>query len=163
MNADMTILVAYDLDRVIGNKNMIPWHLPADLKAFKARTVGHTVIMGRKTWESIPMENRPLPSRFNFVISHAYRPPFNADGPFFVKTIEEVLQKAPNSKYFVIGGEQIYRLALRDGWVKTVIATEIKDYFDGDAHFVRLPESAWRKTVLEEHPQYNVVEYKRTF
>lgn len=92
---------------VIGRDGGIPWHLPEDLKRFKEITMGHTVVMGRATWESLPQRVRPLPGRKNVVVSR--QADYLADGARVVNTLEDAIT---DDVTWVIGGEQIYTLAL---------------------------------------------------
>ncbi|BBY21424.1 dihydrofolate reductase [Mycobacterium stomatepiae] len=96
---------------VIGRNGDIPWHVPEDLARFKQVTVGHTVVMGRRTWDSLPAKVRPLPGRRNIVLSR--RADFVADGAEVVGSIDSALNEAlTDPEAWVIGGAQIYALAL---------------------------------------------------
>ncbi|NTW61741.1 dihydrofolate reductase [Candidatus Saccharibacteria bacterium] len=124
------MIVAYGSNRVIGSNGVLPWQgkMAADMKRFKEITTGNVVIMGRKTFESI---GRPLPNRQNIVIS---RSDFKSDGVTIVSSIDEAYREAEVGKdIFVIGGGQIYELAL--GSVDKILATEIDAEFDGDVVF----------------------------
>lgn len=130
---------------VIGRENRLPWHLGTDLKRFKERTLGHVVIMGRKTYESI---GRPLPKRVNIVLS---RNALNIEGILSVPNVENAIHLAENisiklqrKEFFVIGGENIYNLFLP--WINKVFLTEVHDAgVNGDAHFdVNFDETEWR-------------------
>lgn len=116
--------------RVIGFKNKMPWNLPEDLKRFKRLTSGHMVIMGRKTFESI---GRPLPNRENIVISRQNG--FVVPGARVVGSLDQAfeLQESPKDEVFVIGGAEIYRLALPHA--DRLYLTLIHKEFEGDAHF----------------------------
>ena len=105
----IVLLAAMSENRVIGRENRIPWHLPADLKRFKATTTGHHLIMGRRTFESIP--GKPLPGRTSIVLTR--RPEYRPQGVLVAHTLDEALGLcAGDEEVFVIGGEEIYRLAL---------------------------------------------------
>ena len=125
----ISLIVAHDKQRIIGYENGMPWHLPGDLKYFKDQTMGKPVIMGRKTFESI---GRPLPGRRNIVITRNEQ--YKADGIEVVASLDEALALAGNvPEIMIIGGEQIFRLALpiADRLYVTVI-----DYsFVGDTYF----------------------------
>lgn len=101
------LIWAQSASGVIGRDNAIPWYLPEDLARFKALTLGQTVVMGRRTWESLPAGVRPLPGRRNVVITH--NPEYRAAGADVVDSVEAALTDAET---WVIGGEQVYRLAL---------------------------------------------------
>ena len=119
-------------NRVIGVNNTLPWHISEDLKHFKSLTTGHTIIMGRKTYESI---GRPLPNRRNIVISRNTEASY--EGAEVVHSIEDAFTICKNdNEVFVIGGSNIYEQALSS--VDHLYITEIKKSFSGDAYFLRL-------------------------
>lgn len=146
---------------VIGRDNGIPWHLPEDLARFKALTLGHTVVMGRRTWESLPSGVRPLPGRRNVVISGNRE--YRAVGADVVDGIEAALTDAQT---WVIGGEQVYRLALPLAARCEVTEVEIDvGLRDGDAMAPVLDES-WVGTSGEwqtsrSGPRYRFRSYTR--
>lgn len=108
---ELGLVWAQSTSGVIGRGGDIPWRVPEDLVRFKEVTVGHTVVMGRLTWESLPARVRPLPGRRNVVLSR--RPDFIADGAAVVGSLEDALANGgAESETWVIGGEQIYLLAL---------------------------------------------------
>lgn len=160
-----SIVVAYDLDRTIGRDNQLTWEgqLPEDMRRFRKLTEGTSVIMGRKTWDSLPDAFRPLPKRENIVVSLsqvAFR------GALAAHSIEDAFSKASN-KIMVIGGASIYEQALP--LVDRVYATEIHTQVgDGDAFFPKLSSTEW--TIAEQeafypdeknHFAYNFVTYLR--
>jgi dihydrofolate reductase len=124
---------------VIGRDGGLPWRLPADLRRFRELTSGHTVVMGRRTFESLPAAFRPLPDRRNLVLSRdrGYRP----DGAEVFPGLDEALA-ACEGRCFVIGGEITYRDALPH--CRRLYATEIEAELDGDAFFPELDEAQWR-------------------
>ncbi len=126
----LSIIVAMTDDRVIGRDNTLPWHISEDLKRFKAITMGHPIIMGRKTYESI---GKPLPGRHNIVISRDDARHYT--GATVVKSLEDALDEfsATDTELFVIGGAQIFELALplADQLYLTLIHAKI----DGDTYF----------------------------
>ena len=141
----ISLIAAMDRNRVIGRDNQLPWRLPEDLKRFKAITLGHPVLMGRKTFESI---GRPLPGRRNFVISRQKE--YRAEGVTVVYSLEVALTLcASEPEVFVIGGAEIYRLALprADRLYLTIIEKE----HEGDAHFPEWPRDEYREIAREEH------------
>ena len=142
----VSLVAAMAENRVIGRNGRLPWHLPDEIKHFKRLTVDHTVVMGRKTFEEI---GRPLPNRRNVVISR--NPNFHPGGVTVVPDLDEALALgATESEVFVIGGGEIYRLALPRA--DRLYLTVIHAPFEGDVHFPALDETAW---VLEDevfHP-----------
>ena len=139
-------LVAMAKNRVIGRDNTLPWRLSADLKRFKQLTLGHTLVMGRKTYESI---GRPLPGRRMVVITR--QPGFRPEGVQVVHSLEEALAAAPadEQELFIGGGAEIYRQAmpLTDRLYLTVIEREV----EGDAYFPELDLSRWQLVDEEAH------------
>lgn len=139
------LVVAYTDDRVIGKDGGMPWHLPNDLAHFKRHTMGQPIIMGRQTWESI---GRPLPGRRNLVLSRSAE--FQARGAECFTNLNAALRGcAGEPAVCVIGGEQIFRLALP--LADEIIATEIHADIAGDTFFPPLPAGQWRE--LERQPQ----------
>ena len=132
--------------RVIGQGGVMPWHLPEDLAHFKRTTLSHPVIMGRKTWDSIPPRFRPLPGRTNIVVTR--QADWNENGAQRSSSLREALQKCENAaQAWIIGGAQIYAQALP--LADEVVVTEIDADFDGDAFAPALgPE--WREVAREE-------------
>lgn len=143
----LTVIAAVARNGVIGVGNRLPWHLPADLKHFKALTTGRTVIMGRRTWESLPDKFRPLPGRRNMVVTQnaAYR----AEGAVVVTSLPAALAAAQSDEAFVIGGAELYAAALP--LADRLQLTEIDAAFDGDTHFPAIDPRQWRETARETH------------
>ncbi|WP_454675373.1 dihydrofolate reductase [Achromobacter pestifer] len=149
MPASLTLIVAYSDNRVIGRDNTLPWKLPADLAHFKRSTLGHPIIMGRKTWDSL---GRPLPGRSNIVISR--NPTFSATGAIVTPTLEAAIAACGDvAQAYVIGGAQIYAQALP--LARRVLATEVHAQVDGDAFFPLLPAFEWKETAREPQPAEN--------
>lgn len=141
----ISIIVAMDRNRLIGSNNGLPWRLPADLKHFKAITLGKPVIMGRKTYESI---GRPLPERQNIVVSRTAG--FVAPGCTTVTSADAALEAAGSAaEIMVIGGAQLYAQLLPR--VRRIYLTQIDSAFDGDAWFPELDEVLWHETAREDH------------
>ena len=113
---------------VIGRDGRLPWRLPEDLAHFRAVTIGHPVIMGRRTWESLPARFRPLPRRRNVVLSR--RPGWSADGAVVVDSLTGALRRVGSGPAWVIGGGQVYQAALAYAGVAEV--TEIDIDVSGD-------------------------------
>lgn len=128
----ISAIVAMANNNVIGKSNDLPWYLPADLARFKELTMGSTVIMGRKTFDSILNRiHKPLPGRKNIVISR--NPDYKPDGVVVVDTIEDALKLADSDEVFILGGEQIFKLAMP--LIDRIHLTEVKMDIDGDAFF----------------------------
>ena len=136
------IIAAMDRNRLIGVNNDLPWRLSADLQNFKKLTGGNTIVMGRKTWDSL---GRPLPNRQNIVITR--NPDFTADGCQTASSLEEALQLADREKTFIIGGAQIYRLAVDS--CSEMILTHVDTEKSGDAWFPEFNDEQW-EIVSEE-------------
>ncbi|MDO9353911.1 MAG: dihydrofolate reductase [Solirubrobacteraceae bacterium] len=129
----LSIVVAYGSNRVIGVDGDLPWHLPTDMAFFREITMGHPVIMGRKTWESIPPKFRPLPGRRNLVLSRD--PAYVAEGAEVFGSFEDALLAAEGAGA-VIGGGHTYAEALPS--VDRIYATEVELAPDGDTFFPEL-------------------------
>ncbi|KOV74766.1 dihydrofolate reductase [Streptomyces sp. AS58] len=142
------LIWAQTLDGVIGADNSIPWRLPEDMAHFKAITVGHPVVMGRRTWDSLPARFRPLPGRRNIVVTR--NPQWSAEGAERAGSIAEALnlagepseQPAPAAAW-VIGGGEIYRAALE--YATTLSVTEVDSDTTGDTYAPTL-DPAWEVT-----------------
>jgi len=153
MPASLTLIVAYSTNRAIGRDNALPWKLPGDLAHFKRSTLGHPIIMGRKTWDSL---GRPLPGRSNIVISR--NPDFSAAGAILAPTLEAAVAACGDiDEAFVIGGAQIYAQALPQA--RRVLATEVHADVEGDAFFPLLPSFQWKETAREPQPAENGYDY----
>ena len=135
----LKILVAFDENRVIVKNNALIWHLPADLKRFKALTTGHVIIMGRKTFESI---GRPLPNRTTIVISR--QQDLKIEGVILAHSVEEAILKAKSisrGDIFIVGGAEIYQLSLP--LADQILVTQLHDIFEGDAFFPEISSDMW--------------------
>jgi dihydrofolate reductase len=173
----ITILVAYDQNRVIGNKGGIPWDIPRDLQLFKKRTVNNVVIMGRNTWKSLPV--RPLPGRINIVISKSMDSGreissggafFNGMRPLYVKrNLEEsalfarnlATKSNPQKEVFIIGGGLVYKESLEMGIVDRIIATRVKGNYEGDVYFPDLNDNWQPEKLVASYEEFDVVEFSR--
>lgn len=149
----ISILVAMASNRVIGQKNALPWHLPEDLKHFKALTMGHGIIMGRKTYESI---GRPLPGRLNVLITRQKN--YHVDGAIVAHSIDEALQVCKNEKAisgesFIIGGAELYQQTMT--LCHRMYITEIRQRFDGDTFFPKFDPDEWVETACEKQSSNN--------
>ncbi len=141
----LTLIAAVARNGVIGIGNRLPWHLPADLRHFKALTTGHAVIMGRKTWESLPETFRPLPGRQNIVVTR--NADFRAAGATVVNSLPAAIAAADGDEAFVIGGAELYAAALP--LADRLQLTEIAAAFDGDTHFPVIDPQQWREAARE--------------
>ncbi|MBV2234381.1 MAG: dihydrofolate reductase [Sterolibacterium sp.] len=142
----LTLIAAVARNGVIGKDNALPWHLPEDLKHFKELTIGHAVIMGRKTWESLPPRFRPLPARDNIVVTR--NPDYQAAGAEVVHTLTAALARVSAGKTaFLIGGAELFDQA----WSQAAVLelTEIAADFDGDCHFPTVDAAQWREARRE--------------
>ncbi|SOD14669.1 dihydrofolate reductase [Pedobacter xixiisoli] len=141
----ITIVVAVSENNAIGKDNQLLWHLPADLKHFKNKTTGKTIIMGRKTYNSI---GKPLPNRRNIVITRQRG--LQLAGIEVVNSLEEAISicKA-DEEVFIIGGAEIYRQALP--LVHKIELTRVHQEFEADAFFPELASETWKEVWKEDH------------
>ena len=155
---ELILIAAMASNRVIGRGNTIPWNVPGEQTRFKEITMGHSLIMGRKTWESI---GKPLPGRCNIVVTR--NPEFRAPGAEVVHSLEEGLTLTEaDEKIFVIGGSQLFRLSLEQA--DTLILTELEQEFAGDAFFPSFscpPFELIRTEEVKEPVRYSVRTYQR--
>lgn len=156
----VSLIVAVSENGVIGKDNDLIWHLPNDMKFFKETTQGHHVIMGRKNFESIPHKFRPLPNRTNIIISR--QSDYVAEDCIVVNSLEDSLkiaQKNGDVEPFIIGGGQIYKLAIENNLINRIYLTRIHHSFEGDTFFPNLSED-WKiierkDFVADEKNRYN--------
>ena len=141
----LTLVVAMDAQRGIGVDNRLPWHLPEDLAHFKRVTMGHPIIMGRKTYDSI---GRPLPNRRNIVVTRDGA--WQRDGVDAVGSLGQAIALADGAAACIIGGAQIFAQALAEGAADRLIITEIAHTFDCDTFFPALSED-WKEISREQH------------
>ena len=156
----LTLIAALASNGVIGADNAMPWRLPADLQRFKALTMGHSIIMGRKTWESLA---RPLPGRRNIVVSR--NAACQAAGATLVGSLAAALEAcAGEQEAFVIGGAEIYAQALP--LADCLQLTEIHRDFAGDTRFPTFDRTDWREVARARQAgpefEYDFVTYHRT-
>tara|TARA_B100000497_G_C7555861_1_gene335655 strand:+ start:353 stop:868 length:516 start_codon:yes stop_codon:yes gene_type:complete len=148
----VSLIVAVSENQIIGKDNNLIWQLPNDMKHFKDTTCGHFVIMGRKNFESIPHMYRPLPNRTNVVVTRQEK--YLASGAIVTSSIEDALELAKNNndlEPFVIGGGEIYKLALEKNLIDRIYLTRVHASFEGDTIFPKLgPE--WELTHEKKHP-----------
>lgn len=156
----LSAIVAMASNRCIGRDNTLPWRLPADLQRFKRLTMGHTLIMGRKTYESI---GRPLPGRTTLVVTH--QPDWRAEGVRVAHSLEQALEQARGDEVFIAGGAQLYAQALPQ--VRRLQLTLLERPYEGDTFFPPLDLSGWRLAFEEHHaatpttPPFAFLTYER--
>lgn len=158
----LSIIVAMAQNRTIGVDNTLPWRCPEDLKHFKALTMGHHMIMGRKTYDSI---GKPLPGRTTVVVTR--NTGLQIEGCVMAHSLEQAVAAcAGDEQVFIVGGAELYAQALP--LVDTLYITEIRQNVEGDAHFPDFDKAAWqevsRDVRAQETPQpleYHFVTYRR--
>ncbi len=138
----LSLIVATDENNLIGNNNQLPWHLPADLVNFKKITEGNIVVMGRKTYESLPEKFRPLPNRKNIILSRQKELKL-ANCEVF-DNLETLIKTFHHQSLIVIGGMSIYEQVLP--LVDKIYLTTIHHQFDGDAYFPKIDKNEWVET-----------------
>ena len=149
----ISLIAAVAQNGVIGRKNNLPWHLPDDSAFFKRMTSHHAIVMGRKSLDSL---GKPLPNRTNIIITRNTK--FTADGVVIVHTLEEAIDTAKQSseskhqtdEVFVIGGAEIYALAL--SMATNLYLTEIQRDYEGDAYFPAFDKADWQEVSRIHHP-----------
>ena len=141
MNAPViSLIAAVARNRAIGKDGQLLWHIPEDLRYFREVTQGKTVVMGRKTWESLPEKFRPLPGRKNIVLSR--QQDYVAKGAILVFTIEEILDAiSQDEEIFIIGGAELYRLFLP--LAHKIYLTEVDGDYHADAFFPDFSSQEW--------------------
>ncbi len=141
----LKLIFARARNGVIGHHNTLPWHLPEDLAHFKRQTLGSPVIMGRKTWDSLPPKYRPLPGRLNIVVTRQIG--WQAEGALVAHSIETACALCPaDSTAWVIGGAEVYAQAL--ALAVEAVVTELEADFEGDAFAPQL-DATWREVRRE--------------
>jgi dihydrofolate reductase len=143
VTAKISLVVAVAKNGVIGRHNRLPWHIPEDLKRFKALTMGKPIVMGRKTWDSLP--KKPLPGRTNIVVTR--NPEFRAEGAVVANSFADATAKAGEGEIAVIGGEAIFAEALP---VAAIIhITQVAASPEGDAFMPLIDRAQWRETACD--------------
>ena len=145
-------IAAMSLNRVIGNGNQIPWHLPDDFKWFKATTTGHVIVMGRKTFESI---GRPLPNRETIVLS---RSAFSFPGVKTISSLEELPMLAGDKQIFICGGAQIYEQTL--SLCSELFLTLVKREVEGNAFFPKFEDKFELAEEIRDTPEFKILRYR---
>ena len=157
----VVMVAAYADNRVIGREGDMPWHIPDDLKHFRETTRGHTVVMGRVTYEGI---GRPLPYRTNVVVTRA--PGWTAEGVLVADSLERALRigrdihAETGADIIIGGGTQVYEAAMR--YATHQVLTEVHRSPEGDAHYPEFDTAEWRETRREDHDGFSWVWWERT-
>ena len=150
----VTLLAAVARNGVIGRGGGLPWHLPADLAHFKRTTMGHTIVMGRRTYDSI---GSPLPGRVTVVVTR--RPAWRVDGFSSAASLEQALALATGDEVFVVGGGQLYREAMP--LADRILLSEVPDSPDGDTWFPDVDPAVWHETGRTPAKGFDIVTYER--
>ena len=150
----ISLIAALTKNHVIGKNNDLPWRLPDDMKYFMQTTTGHTVIMGRKNYDSLPDKFKPLPNRMNIVVTR--QKDFNAPGCTVVHSLEKAIELATaanENEVFNIGGAELFTLGLAKA--NRLYLTEIQTELTGDTYFPELNKSEWTETSRTHHAADN--------
>jgi dihydrofolate reductase len=146
----LKIIVAISKNGVIGKNNKLPWKLPDDMDWFKNKTGTIPVVMGTKTFLSLPDKFRPLPNRENIVISRSKRPELEKMGVVVVNSWQDILSRARNEDMFVIGGSEVYALAIPNTQEMYVTLVHVK--VSGDTFFPKWDKNEWELVSSVDHP-----------
>lgn len=150
------IIAAVADNGVIGRDGELPWEpIEEDMKFFREKTTGNTVVMGRKTFQSLPDEFRPLPNRQNIVLTRSSFEPEEAD---VAEGLKEAWEKSDSEKVFVIGGASIYKQAMEEA--DKMLITEVSGEYEGDTYFPEFSEDNWEEESRREGEEVNFVEYR---
>lgn len=152
----ISLIVAMTPEGVIGRDNDLPWRIPADLKHFKAMTMGKSMIMGRRNFESI---GRPLPGRTSIILTRD--PDYRAEGCRVVHSVDDAISAAEGPEIMVIGGAEIYRLFLP--LASTIYLTRVHADVPGDVHFPTVDWSQWRLVAKSQHTPGHDSPYRLDF
>jgi dihydrofolate reductase len=152
-----SLIVAMARNSVIGKENQLPWRLSTDLKRFRALTMGHHIVMGRKTFESI---GRLLPGRKTVIVSR--NPHYRIEGAIVVASVNAAITACgDDSEFFFIGGAEIYRQVIDR--VERIYLTEVQADVNGDAHFPCFNRAIWTETSRDAFPANELNEYPHQF
>jgi dihydrofolate reductase len=155
----ISIVAAIADDYAIGYKKKLPWNLPADMKHFKALTTGHTVLMGKRTFESLP--NGPLPNRKNIVLTTIFTEAVR-EGYFEAESMEDAMELSSNAdNVFVIGGSAVYQQCL--DFADSMYITWVHGEFPADTYFPEIDFSKWNEVSREDCPADEANKYPYTF
>ena len=163
--SSIILIAAIGKNQELGRNNDLLWRLKSDMQFFKTLTSGHWVIMGRKSWESLPPRFRPLPNRTNAVVSR--NADFSAEGGHVFSNLQSAIDEARNSqaeKIFIIGGAQIYRQALEENVVDEMYLTHVEGSFgDADVFFPKIENVDWKIEELGRFEMDESNEFSGTF
>lgn len=149
----LSLIVAIAQNNVIGVNNTLPWHLPEDLKRFRALTMGHHIIMGRKTFESL---GRLLPGRTTVIVTR--NPKFSVEGAIVVHSLDAAIKACgDDAEAFLIGGAELYEQGMQ--YAQKLYMTEIDLAVDGDAFFPQWDHQIWLEASREQHLSENGLSY----
>jgi dihydrofolate reductase len=151
----VTLIAAVGANRAIGRDNGMPWHLPEDLAHFKATTLGHTLVMGRRTYDSI---GRTLPGRTTVVVTR--QAGWSAPGVLVAHSLEQALETADGAEVFVAGGGEIYAQALP--LADAMVLTEVEQSPEAEVFFPEVDPADWREVGREPRDGFSFVTYERT-
>jgi dihydrofolate reductase len=154
----ITLIAALAENNCIGKNGTLPWHIPEDLAHFKELTNGKIVLMGRKTWESLPEKFRPLPNRKNIVISRQKGYELPADVEIFDE-ITDAFKKYQKDEIFVIGGAEIYRQSIEAADILEI--TRVHQVVDGDAFFPEIKKDIWEEVGRIDFEKFSFLRYKK--
>jgi len=157
---EKVVIAAVSENGVIGRNGEMPWYFPEDLKHFKEKTMGFPVVMGRKTFESLPEKHRPLPGRTNIVLTRSE--PELDESVKLVNSLEDAWRKAEETgkeKLFIAGGANIYRQTLPEA--DKILLTRIHDRYEGDTFFPDFDEDSWELEKKDERKELSFLEYVR--
>jgi dihydrofolate reductase len=150
----LSLIVAHAKNNVIGINNTLPWHLPEDLKRFRALTMGHHIIMGRKTYESL---GRLLPGRTTVIVTRNKH--YQAEGALIAHSLQAaVLLAAEDAEPFLIGGAELYKEGLK--LATKLYVTEVQAEFTGDAFFEVIDTNVWQLSEKKDHLSTNGLQYR---
>ena len=154
----VSIIAAMTSDRVIGRGDEIPWHIRDDLRLFKQITTGNIVVMGRNTWESIPVASRPLPGRTNIIISTTMQA---QQGVIVCRGIPAALSEAEKhiGDVFCVGGSQLYAEMI--GIAETMHISWVKKAYEGDKVFPEIDPKIWNIMATSDYPEFTYIKYVR--
>ena len=151
----VSLIVAKSKNNVIGNKGKLPWNISEDLKRFKELTTDNVVIMGRKTYESLPKKSKPLPNRINIIISRDEN--YTVPNCLVFNDIKTAIRKAgTNKEVFIIGGGEIYKEGLK--YADKLYITEVENDVEGDTYFPNLNEN-WVEVKCEQKKGFKFIDY----
>ena len=159
---NISIIVAVSSNQVIGKDNKLAWNLPYDMKYFSNITRNHTVIMGRKNWESIPEKFRPLPNRKNIIVSRNKK--YKIKSSIVVNSVEKAIEVAKNdndNEIFIIGGGEIYKASFK--YINKLYITEIRSIIEGNTFFPKWNKKKWKEVSRVSNKKDKVHKYDFDF